>query len=225
MLLLALLLAAPTATASASNSQGNQGNYVLPATAQPYGISLTQMLQKTAVFESGFIGGPQQPVPQIPGPPPGPSFQILSSASTTYRVSSNTIFYVPVVTIDDSPAVTGCPQPGIPGTPGCVGIWPANHNAALSYLYSAQKVGGHDMAITIDGARTTLSQSYLAGPVSAPLVDGGSNMLVVGAYVAPLPVGTHTVTISVVLDGPYIEITYGVPSFVFSQDYAVTVTQ
>jgi hypothetical protein len=51
-------------------------------------------------------------------------------------------------------------------------------------------------------------------------------MLVVGAYVAPLPVGTHKVTISGVLDGPYLGITYpGFTSYPFSQAYDVTVTQ
>jgi hypothetical protein len=213
MLLLALLLAAPTATASASNSQGN---YVLPATARPFGISLTQMLQKTAVFESDFIGG----VPAAPDQPSTP-FQILSNLSTSYTINSHTMMYVPVFTFDDSPQIAGCP----PETPACTGVWPADDKAALSYVYSAQKVGAHDMAITIDGAKTTLSQSYLAGPVSAGLHDGGSNMLVIAAYVVPLPVGSHTVTISGVLDGAYIPLSFGITSIgPFSLGYTVNVT-
>src|SRR4051794_10670703 len=140
-LLAAFLLIIPTASRASASPPPSA---VLPATARPVGISLTQMLQQTAVFESGFIAG-------TPIPPPSTPFQILSLASTDYVVSSNTMLYVPVFTIDDSPAVTGCPQPGVPGTPACVGIWPANHNAALSYVYGAQQLGGHDMAITIDG--------------------------------------------------------------------------
>jgi hypothetical protein len=145
----------------------------------------------------------------------------------SYVVNSHTMLYVPVVSFDDSPAVAGCPQPGIPGTPGCVGVFPANHNAALSYVFSAQKVGGHDMAITIDGAKTPLSQDYLAGPVSVspPLDNGAANGLVIAAYVAPLATGTHHVRISGVLDGPYLEITYGDgASFPIDQTYTVNVT-
>jgi hypothetical protein len=82
------------------------------------------------------------------------------------------------------------------------------------------------MAITIDGTKTVLSSAYLAGPVSAPLLDGGSNMLVIGAYVAPMATGTHTVTISGQFDGPYLGITYpGLTSLPFSQKYTVNVTQ
>lgn len=68
------------------------------------------------------------------------------------------------------------------------------------------------MAVTIDGTRTSLTQAYLSGPVlqsTPPLADGGgTHELVVAAYVAPLPVGTHSVTISGVFDGPYLAITY-----------------
>jgi hypothetical protein len=49
---------------------------------------------------------------------------------------------------------------------------------------------------------------------------------VVAAYVAPLATGSHTVTISGVIDGPYLAITFpGFTSFPFSQDYGVTVTR
>ena len=218
-LLLALLLILPTAASASANSSSSSA--VLPATAQPYGISLTAMAQNAAVFESKLIAN-ETPKPQ---PPPSP-FQFLSSLSSSYVVNSHTLLYVPVFSFDDSPAVTGCPLPGIPGTPGCVGVFPANHNAALSYVFGAQKMGGHDMAITIDGAKTPLSQDYLAGPVSVSpkLDDGAANGLVIAAYVAPLAPGTHTVTISGVFDGPYIEITLGLSSLPFVQQYTVNVT-
>src|SRR5262249_23143574 len=156
------------------------------------GVSLTDMAQKLALFESNLIAGPPF------APPPSTPFQILSLLSRNYVVNSHTMLYVPVFTFDDSPPVTGCTLPGIPGTPGCVRVFPATHTAALSYVFGAQQTGGHDMAIPIDGARTPLSQDYLAGPVSVPpvLADGAAHGLVIAAYVAPLAAGSHTVTIS-----------------------------
>ena len=172
-----------------------------------------------ALFESSLNAG-------NPIPPPSTPFQILALTSSNYVVTSNTMLYVPVVNIDDSPPVTGCTPPGVPGTPGCVGVFPANHKAALSYVFGAQQMGGHDMAITIDGAQTRLSNDYLAGPVSTPpLLDGGgTHELAIAAYVGPLAAGTHTVRITGEFNGPYLEITYGVPSFAIDVSYTVSVT-
>jgi hypothetical protein len=218
MFLLALLLVVPTATRASADSPSSSVG-ILPAAAKPHGVSRTDMAQTVALFESSLNAG-------TPIAPPSTPFQILDLNHLNYVVTRNTVLYVPVFNFDDSPPVTGCTPPGVPGTPGCVGVWPANHKAALSYIYGAQKVGGHDMAITIDGRKTALSQDYLAGPVSTPpLLDGGgTHELLIAAYVGPLAVGTHTVRITGVLDGPYLEITYGVSSFPADITYTVNVT-
>jgi len=130
MLLLALLLTIPTAVRASANPEPSGRSAVLPATAEPYGISLTDMARRLALFESSLIAG-------TPITPPRTPFEILNLTTSNYVVDRHTVLYVPLVSIDDSPPVTGCVPPGVPGTPGCVGVFPANHKAALRYTSGA----------------------------------------------------------------------------------------
>jgi hypothetical protein len=77
------------------------------------------------------------------------------------------------------------------------------------------------MTITVDNTTTTLGPDYVAGPVTAPLVDGsGTHMIILAAFLHPLSPGTHTVTIGGVVDGPYLTAS-AVPGFTFAISFTV----
>jgi hypothetical protein len=104
---------------------------------------------------------------------------------------------------------------------GCVGIWPDNNAEARSYYFDPLKNDAHDMTITVDNTTTTLGPDYVAGPVTAPLVDGsGTHMIILAAFLHPLSPGTHRVTIGGVVDGPYLTAS-AVSGFTFAISFTV----
>jgi hypothetical protein len=119
-----------------------------------------------------------------------------SFGSNHFLVPADKYFFIPVFNADDSPPI--------------VGVWPATHQNAISYFLDPSQVGGKDFAITIDGHRTLIGPSYLAGSVTAkPLQDGGgTHIITLGAFVHPLTPGSHTVSISGGVFGSKIQETY-----------------
>ena len=130
--------------------------------------------------------------------------------SNNFVVSAGTYFSVPLWNADDSPPI--------------VGVWPATHHQAISYFFDPSQVGGRDFAITIDGHRTPIGPPYLAGPITTgPLQDGGgTHIITLGAFVRPLPVGSHTISIGGGVFGSDIPETY--PFAFLEQDITYTVT-
>ena len=64
-------------------------------------------------------------------------------------------------------------------------------------MFSTRQLGAKNLEIIVDGETTSIGRDYVAGPVvTAPLLDGGgTHFISVGAFLTPLGVGTHTVTI------------------------------
>jgi hypothetical protein len=170
----------------------DDGGEVLPSDATPHGYSLRDMAKAIALFTTS--GNNSQYYPDTP-------FQILAEDTSTvivtpsdggidvtggnsFTVGAGTPFFVPVVYVDDSPPV--------------IGTFPANEHAARKYVFDPKQFGANDLAIIVDGKRPGLHKAYVAGPVlTAPLLDGGgTHFISVGAFLTPLRVGTHTVTIT-----------------------------
>ena len=149
--------------AEVGSAQG--GGTVLPATARPYGYSLTDMSQKTAPFN--VSGNDPQYYPKTP-------FQVLyaDSNESTFEsvnggtavtggnnvnfnhVSPGTSFYVPLLTVDDSQPI--------------VGTFPAMQATPQAISSVRIKLGAKDTEIIVDGKSTLVGAAYLAGPVHKP---------------------------------------------------------
>jgi hypothetical protein len=191
--------------AEVGSAQG--GGTVLPATARPYGYSLTDMSQKTAPFN--VSGNDPQYYPKTP-------FQVLyadSNESTVEtvnggtavtggnnvnfnHVSPGTSFYVPLLTVDDSPPI--------------VGTFPTHASDAAGYFFGSDQVGAKDTEIIVDGKSTLVGAAYLAGPVKTqPLPDGGgTHIITLGVFLSPMSKGTHTVEIKGEFAGDAFRTTY-----------------
>ena len=157
---------------------------VLPATATPAGYSLADMADEMAYFATS--GNDSRFYPDTP-------FQILyvdpSTGTNTFTVSTTTMFFVPLAFVDNSPPI--------------LGDFPTDPSQAGNYVFGHRELGGRHLQIVVDGRTTTLGRDYVAGPVDAPgLLDGGgSHFIQIGAFLAPLSQGTHTVKIKGVFDG------------------------
>jgi hypothetical protein len=150
---------------------------VLPADAKPHGILLSDMARLTAHFNVGDRLGP---VPQTP-------FQILfeSDAQTgTFHVRENTYLYLPVVYSDNSPPLLGNFPRNI-----------FNQRALQHYWFSQREIGTTITDVTVDGKTYKLGARHVTGAVfTDPLPTTATQYLVAAAFIAPLPVGTHTIT-------------------------------
>jgi hypothetical protein len=203
-----LLLFIPTALAGV----------VLPATARPEGWSLARMTSELALFTTS--GNEAAYYPKTPFQilyadaatsqvvPVGDGF--LALGSNSFAVRPGTAFFVPLWNADDSPPI--------------VGTWPENHSDAIAYFFDPTQVGGKGFAITIDGRTTPIGAAYLAGPVTTPpLLDGGgTHIITLGAFLTPLPSGTHTVSISGGVFGS--EIAKAYPFSFIEEDISYTVS-
>ena len=172
---------------------------MLPPNAEPHDYSLTDMTRAVARFNDS--GNNLAYYPDTP-------FQILyvnrPNHTGSFTVKPGTTFYVPVVNVNDSPPV--------------LGVFPKTPAQARGYLTDPAELGGHDFKIVVDGVTTVLSTSYLGGPVTKSLPNGGQHTITLGAFLRPLTPGTHKVTISGTLDGTLIG-----GSFSFTDTYTVTV--
>jgi hypothetical protein len=157
------------------------GGHVLPPNLTPFGYTLEDMAEELAYFSTS--GNNLAYFPDTP-------FQILfNSATNTFTVKSGTLFFVPVFFIDDSPPI--------------IGSFPENADSAEEYVFGAEEMGAYNVSITVEGRVTPIGPKYVAGPVFASgLLDGGgSHFIQVGAFLAPLSNGRHTVTIQAGFDG------------------------
>ncbi len=125
----------------------------------------------------------EQP-PAPPGPGCGYSFGDKGEVSNTFTVAADQRFFVPVDNADDSPTI--------------VGDFPTTERGAKRYLFDHRQLDGQGFAVIIDGRRTSLGPAYVAGPVeTAPLLDGGgTHMITIGAFIAPMSPGRHMVRIT-----------------------------
>src|SRR5205807_1827494 len=116
----------------------------------------------------------------------------------TFKVKKDTMFFVPLFSVDDSPPV--------------IGTFPRNagHDAA-EYIFADGQVGADAVEIEVDGLVTSIGRDYVAGPVLTPALPdgGGTHLIQVGAFLSPLSRGTHTVTIRTTLDGDALVALYG----------------
>jgi hypothetical protein len=189
----AILAGVAIAAVSMSAPAYASGN-VLPPTAQPHGTSLTDMAHAFAPFT--FSGNDPDLLPNTPFQalygdpstitysPDGPDGSgLLESGSNTFTVRPGTSFYVPVFNVDDSPPP--------------IGTFPTTNAQAQHYLFDPNQLGGQDFQVVIDGTTTPLGPEYVAGPVTtAPLADGATHTVTLGAFLPALTPGTHTVSIS-----------------------------
>lgn len=124
-------------------------------------------------------------------------------------MKSGTYFYVNVIFFDDSAPV--------------IGNWPAGHDEAGDYVFGRSQLGGHDLAIEVDGAVYSLDEAGYVGLAETPTSpDGSAHILKIAAFLKPQSKGTHSVTIRGVFDGDAILAFFGEP-FVSRIDYQVIV--
>jgi hypothetical protein len=88
-------------------------------------------------------------------------------------------------------------------SPPVLGTFPKSAREAAGYIFDHSQLGARDFAIIVDGQWTCIDPSYVAGPVlTAPLLEGGgAHFISVGAFLTPLGVGTHTVTMIGTISG------------------------
>ncbi len=111
------------------------------------------------------------------GAPDGEGF--LFSGTNVFTVDQGTIFYVPILNVDDTDPV--------------LGVFPTTPTEARRYIRKENQMGAHDVRVVIDGRHTRLGLDYVAGPVPSTSTN---NIVTIGAFLAPLPPGTHTVTVT-----------------------------
>ena len=184
------------------------GGVVLAPTATPFGYTLADMAEELAFFDT--TGNNPADYPDTP-------FQILyadfsnPTGANTFKVKRDTMFFVPLFSIDDSPPI--------------IGNFPKHSGTnAGEYVLADGQLGADDVAIEVDGVVTSIGREYVAGPVVTPeLPDGGGTHLIqVGAFLSPLSKGTHTVKIRASLDGDALVAVYG-GGFSFEFTYTVIV--
>jgi hypothetical protein len=196
------ILAAVTAAVRPAIAGG--GGNVMPAQARQRGYSLADLARATAAFNVGDRNPAD--LPPIP-------FQVLftpvNGNSNMFTVRTGTMFYVPLLSIDDSPPI--------------LGNFPAdlNDRAALeAYVFGPDQIGVDLLQIVVDGKLTNLGPEYVVGVTTPPLPDGGgTHYIVPAAVLGPLSPGTHTVVIRNHVSGAAI----GVPPFGFEGTYTVIV--
>ena len=219
-----------------ANPDGGQASGVLPPSATPAGYSradMTRLLGQFTTSGNQSIYYPSTPFqvlyvdptlfePPIPvttrlapcssaAPPCGLLFTQSGQFSNTFNVTRGTKFFVPVDNADDSPPIAG--------------QFPSNSRQAKDYVFERGQLGAKGMSVTIDSHRVELGASYVAGPVTTPpLLDGGgTQMITIGAFLAPMPPGKHVVRIRGGYFGRAIRDTYGVGFLALDLSYRVVV--
>lgn len=208
---LALLFGVATASPSAAKGGGG----VLPAKARPHGYSLTQMGLETANFS--LSGNDPDLLPDTP-------FQVLyvdpstlafvpdnggllATGTNTFTVEVGTPFYVPLFSVNDLPPV--------------LGVFPTTREEAIDYFFDPSQVGGEGFEVIVDGKSTPIGPAYLTGPVTTVFDGQEVQVITLGAFIHPLPPGTHTVTIRGGVFGDLVAETFGIDSL--SEEFTYTV--
>ena len=128
----AVSVAAPPAMA--------EGGKVLPATAKPRGYSLADLARATAAFNVS-----NRDPANLPDIPFQVLFTLTDGNSNEFTVDQGTMFYVPLLYIDDSPPI--------------VGDFPddLNDRAELeAYVFGSEQIGVDLLQIVVDGQVTNL---------------------------------------------------------------------
>jgi len=178
---------------------------ILPGDATPKGTSIDEMTAALGQFQDSGLD---------PSFLPSTRFQILfpqdlNTNTGTFTVKRGTFFFIPVFSFNDSPPV--------------IGDFPTDSSQAASYIFGAAQIGAHDAEIEVDGQVTELGPSHLSGLINTPnLPFGGSQTILLGGFLTPLPKGTHTVKIRATWDGVALVATLGT-SVSFEVVYTVIV--
>jgi len=182
-----------SALAAAPEFERKAGGKVLPPTARPHGYSLAQMAKVTAVFNTSDHSGmpPDTPIQML--------YTAAGSSTNTFDVSDDTVFYVPVFFVDDSPLIAGdFPYFAFGEDAEDSG----GRKALLNYVYAENELGVDSMEIKVDGKVFSLGSDYVVGVTTPPLSDGGGiHYIPIAAFLSPLPKGPHTVEIDGFSDG------------------------
>ena len=118
-------------------------------------------------------------------------FQILYDSNinkphNTFLVQLDTMLYVPIFFVSDSPPPTGnFPDVDDP-------------KAIEKYIFKKKELGAQSIEIEVDGKITSIKKDsgYFVGVTSIPLADGdGTHYIAAAVFLTPLTKGTHTVTI------------------------------
>jgi hypothetical protein len=171
----------------------NTDRAVLDPAEAPLGFSLSHMAQRTAVFSASGNAPAHYPdtpfvVLHVSGEDrhldPTPDGGLALGGTSQFAVDESTPVYVPIFSVDDSPPV--------------LGSFPDDEASALDYFFSPTQVGCA-FELLVDGELYDSSAlvPYLAGPVGTqPLPDGGgTHMLSLGVFLAPLGRGEHIIEI------------------------------
>jgi hypothetical protein len=202
--LVALVMLAAASAAVRPAIAGDGGN-VMPAQAKQRGYSLAALAQATAAFNVGSRN--PDDLPPIP-------FQVLftpqGGSANAFTVRPGTMFYVPLLSIDDSPPI--------------LGDFPVdlNDRAALEeYVFGLDQIGVDLLQLVVDGNVTDLGHEYAVGVTTPPLPDGGgTHYIAAAAVLGPLSPGVHTVVIRFHASGAAVG---GPPGFSFVGTYTITV--
>ena len=206
---LSLKIPSPNASASqlpaSQPPASQQGGQVMPPSARPFGFSLSDMAAKTAQFTTR--GNNKQFLPTTPfqilyyDPStlmfPPMQGGVLETGNNTFHVQEGKLFYVPIISLDDSPPV--------------VGTFPTNSSRVACYWFDSSQAGGTDF-IVVDGKTTSIGATYLVGPITTqPLGDGGgTHIITMGVFLTPLSKGSHTVLIKARFDGAAVLAAYSI---------------
>jgi hypothetical protein len=202
--LVALVILAAASAALRPAIAGGGGN-VMPAQAHQRGFSLADLAEATAAFNVGSRDPAD--LPPIP-------FQVLFTPQggdhNAFTVRPGTMFYVPLLAIDDSPPI--------------LGNFPTDLNdraALLEYVFGAGQIGVDLLQVIVDGQVANLGPDYVVGVTTPPLPDGGgTHYIVPAAVLGPLSPGVHMVVIRNHAAGAAIG---GPPGFSFVGTYMITV--
>lgn len=105
-----------------------------------------------------------------------------------------------------------------------IGTYPQTRAQARDYWFDEAQLGGSRGRVTVDGVTTTLGRQYVVGPYEVPeLPDGGTRVVAMGTFLAPLALGRHVVHKSVTLDGAALRATYGIDFIRVVDTFRVTV--
>jgi hypothetical protein len=126
-----------------------------------------------------------------PDPPPDGQGVKETGSNSFISVPAGTMFYVPIVSVDDSPPV--------------LGMFPTSPSDVPNYWFASSQLGSSD-SITIDGQNTTIGATYLVGPLKAELKDDsgqgvGTQIITMGVFLTAFSKGAHTVSIMPRFDG------------------------
>jgi hypothetical protein len=131
---------------------------------------------------------------------------LVATANDSFTVAPGTTLYVPLFNLGEQPPYL---EP-FPSTPA----------EASSYFFDLTQFGG-SFEIVVDGVATPIGPEYLVGPITDE--ESGTRLVTLGAFVGPLSVGTHTVTVNGGIYGAAVAATHGVSFVEEHLNYTVTV--